>query len=353
MHPQAYRLSRTTVLHRQKSRLRRLGVYWSNAVDIVSGLIRDLSPHEETAVPVVLRQPAGKRWCFYAAYSPRSKVTEMVLTQLRIYAERGFSVVFISMSETISDTDRARLAEVCTHVLHRKSFGRDFGAWAAAARALESELSDAEVLLLANDSVLGPICPLDPWLDACLERPGFFGLTESIKGGFHLQSYFLVANGEKVVADALAFLRTMKLTHSKWLMIQRGEIEFARAMQKAGHHTAAVLDYETIENALLDNRDLLVELEILYPQLTKGLGSGSNRQDRYLLRSRLFRLPLNPNHQLNSVLLDHFHFPFVKIDLVTKNQGLIPSAPDWRYFLAEDSPATEEMIDDHLTTLTW
>jgi hypothetical protein len=134
-------------------------------------------------------------------------------------------------------------------------------------------------------------------------------------------------------------------------MVQRGEMSFSRAMQQRGHYTAAILDHETIENALLDNPELLVELEILHPRLTEGLDNISQSRRRYLLRSRLFRLPLNPNHQLNSVLLGHFRFPFIKADLVMKNPGMVPSAPDWRYFITGESLVTEEMIDDHLATL--
>ena len=106
-----------------------------------------------------------------------------------------------------------------------------------------------------------------------------------------------------------------------------------------------------LANALLENQELLAELFVMHPELREGLDPHWSTRNRYLLRSRLFLIPLNPNHKLNSVLLNHFHFPFVKVDLVTKNQGLVPSAPDWRYFLTSDSPVTEAMIDDHLAAL--
>lgn len=346
-----YRPRRRTVWYVLRCRLRRLGIYWTNLVDVVAGRGRDLCPRTEQGTLIRLKAPGGRRWCFYASYSPASLVTDMVLAQLRTYRDAGFEVVFISMSRTLSDPDREKLSALCTYMIRRRSFGRDFGAWAHAARLLSDDLKNAEALLLTNDSMLGPILPLQPWLDACTSKQGFFGLTESLGGGSHLQSYFLLANGSSAIADAVAFLSRVRLTHSKWLMVQRGEVALTSTMRAKGHLAAAVLDYETIENALLDHPELLAELSVIEPRLLEGLDPSQPKRNRYLLRSRLFMRPLNPCHQLNSVLLGHFKFPFIKIDLVTKNPGMVPSAPDWRYFIDPDGPVTEAMIDDHLATL--
>lgn len=346
-----YRPRRRTTWHLLRWRLRRLGIYWTNLVDVVGGLARDLKPPPDQGTLVRLSPPASRRWCLYAAYSPTSCVSDMVLAQLRAYRAAGFAVVFVSMSKFVSDADRDRLAGVCCGLIHRRSFGRDFGAWAHATRLLGDDLADAESLLLTNDSMLGPIFPLAPFIDVCTAREGLFGLTESLGGGSHLQSYFLLANGARTVADAVAFLAHVRLTHSKWLMVQRGEVAFARVLRNNGHFTGAVLDHETIENALLDHPELLAELSVLEPGLLSGLDPTPSLRNRYLLRSRLFMLPLNPCHQLNSVLLRHFKFPFIKVELVTKNPGMVPSVPDWRYFIDPDSPVTEAMIDDHLATL--
>jgi hypothetical protein len=293
----------------------------------------------------------------------------MVMTQLRAYSEAGFSVVFITMSRTISESDLEKLKNVCTHVLHRRSFGRDFGAWAHAARLLRKDMADAQSLLLTNDSNLGPITPLQPWIDQCMERQGVFGMTESLGGGSHLQSYFLLGHGERAVAAILQFLDALRPSHSKWLMIQRGEIGFTKAMQEKRLFVGAIITHEDIESAIINDPTLQAELKALYPGIFQGSDNTRNYyQDRkelssemissellrmrYFVRLQLFYHPLNPSHQLNSVLLKHFKFPFVKTELVVKNPGMVPSAPDWRYFLTPESPATEAMIDDHLATLT-
>jgi len=47
-------------------------------------------------------------------------------------------------------------------------------------------------------------------------------LTESLQGGAHLQSYMLLARGRAVVQDLAHFVQTMRISHSKWLLIQMG-----------------------------------------------------------------------------------------------------------------------------------
>lgn len=369
-------------------RYRRVGIFWDNVRDLVVGLARDIVRGGELRAQPGARlveladRPAGaagvdaagafgsseRRWCLFAAYSPRSVVTDMVIAQLRAYQQAGFAIAFVSMSKAISREDMTRLQEVCTHVLHRRSFGRDFGAWVHAARLLGQQLRSSDRLLLANDSNLGPIQPLQPWLDAALARDGVVGFTESLGGGSHLQSYFLLANGVPAVNAVLDFLASMKLSHSKWLMIQRGEIAFSETLRRRGHFVGALLDHETLEDAAISDREYQAELEVMFPDLFHGLQLPDVRKlapderdaelarakayQRYLLRSRLFLLPVNPTHQLNSLLLKHFKFPFIKAELVVKNPGMVPSAPDWRYFVNEQSPVTERMIEDHLATLS-
>lgn len=368
-----YRLKRRSRWGIVRHRFRALFIWKDNLFDIIGGVIRDyLRRKRIEAQPNVEAQVLGsvagedvatpRRWCLFAAYSPAAVVTEMIFSQLGAYAEAGFSVVYITMSETLEAADRQRLKEVCTHVVHRESFGRDFGAWAHAARLLRHELEPADAILLTNDSNLGPFVPLQPWIDGCLEREGIFGLTESLGGGSHIQSYFVLANGKDEVSAILNFLGTLRLSHSKWLMVQRGEIGLSTFMRKKGHYVGAVVDYSSIEEAFLGDVNFWPEMEVVVPPLFRGMKEwsrvGGVQEDSYelvynrsLLRSRLFLFPLNPSHHFNQVLMRHFQFPFVKVELVVKNPAGIPSAPGWRSFIDDQSPVTEAMIEDHLDTL--
>jgi hypothetical protein len=328
--------------------------------------------HVERAGQLPASEPAGPKWCLYAAYSPQSAVTAMVQAQLRAYRDAGYRVVFISMSDEIRPNDRTALRGLCSHIIQRHSRGRDFGAWADALRIVDggvlAGLDCCQHLLLTNDSCLGPIRPLAPWITRAEARDGLVGLTESIGGGSHVQSYFLLANGRRTVSDVCAFLLQLRPSASKFLTVQRGEIALSARMREAGLPVSALIDHESIEHALLERRAYQAELELMRPHLFKGqlslavgnLPSSIQEEElkrrlaynRLLLRNRLFSEPLNPCHQLLPLLLDVFAMPFVKADLVMRNPGHFPSVPDWRYALSSDSPVTEAMIDAHLATLT-
>ena len=160
----------------------------------------------------------------------------MVRRQLAMLAEAGFAVVFITMAEQVPEADWQAARQHCALVAQRRNFGRDFGAWQDLAAEARRRWPGATELLLANDSVLGPILPLPPVLAALRAGgEGLFGLTESIQGGPHLQSYFLLARGAAATGDLFGFLATMRMSHSKWLVVQRGELRLARWMRGRGH----------------------------------------------------------------------------------------------------------------------
>ena len=165
----------------------------------------------------------------------------------------------------------------------------------------------------------------------------------------------------------LAFLQALRLSFSKWTMIERGEIRFTKVMQRRGHYTAALIGYEAVERALLENREYQAELEAVAPHLFHAFKSPNNMAfyaslpeeekhnagvyNKYLLRSRLYLYPFNPTHHFNTVLLRHFEFPFIKAELIMKNPGMLPSVPDWPEFVNDESPVSVQMIEEHLATL--
>ncbi len=78
-----------------------------------------------------------------------------------------------------------------TVIMRRPNLGYDFGSWATALGTLP-QLRRCPVVLLTNDSLLGPFAPIDHLL-AWAGKPGpsIRGLTSSYQFVRHIQSYFL------------------------------------------------------------------------------------------------------------------------------------------------------------------
>lgn len=277
------------------------------------------------------RRPA---LAIYAHYHPHGRVSPMVRQQLAAYRDAGFSVALVSMSPVRADDDELR--SLCSYLIWRRSFGRDFGAWKDTIEPLLRETGDIGELLLVNDSVLGPVNPIEPVIAALRNGgDGMHGLTESIGGGPHLQSYFLLLRGTEAIACLRQFLADLQLTTSKWRVIQDGEIGLSRHFRDRGVAVKALFPYDATVRAALDSD--------LRPWLAQrfGLPAGSSGEEMF---KSIVRRPLNPTHYFWRSLLAS-GYPFIKTDLILGSGRSMSGVSQWQQ-IAGPSAKT---IEDHLT----
>lgn len=272
--------------------------------------------------------PRGGSIALYLHWSPSGRISAMVRRQVAIWHDCGFDVVFISNANPPPQDWDAVGAHTVLRI-RRRNTGRDFGAWRDAAAVALQRLPRPAELLLANDSVLGPFLPLQPLVAAWRAGgDGLFGMTESRGGGVHLQSYALLARGERPVASMLDHLVGLRDSRSKWRMVQQGEIGLTRRMLRDGHRCAAIFGY--------DAACAMVDAEAL---ATLGPRFAAAQPWRY---------PLNPTHHLWRVLIERMGFPYLKTELVRRNPGDLPGVAAWARLV----PAAEAtLIRDHLAVI--
>jgi hypothetical protein len=335
--------------------LKRLALRGINVVAEVLGalpsdLIRKLRP--VLAEPMRMEpgvQPGSgvTRIALYVHYSASGQVSDMVRYQLAKLRRSGFAVVFISMAVHIPDDDWQAVCRLCALVVQRQNFGRDFGAWHDLMPQVRALWPGLDELMLVNDSVLGPIYTLGPVIDTMRAGgDGLFGLTESLQGGAHLQSYMLLARGKAAVADLMRFVETMHISHSKWLLIQMGEIRLARWMRKRGHRVAAVFGYDRLVQAAVADPAERTRLAASYARL-KGIEQLSDEKAAALLHA----WPLNPTHHLWHLLASQFGGPFLKTELVLRNPGRLPDVDAWPAVVPADAPCSLPVLRAHLKTM--
>lgn len=105
--------------------------------------------------------------------------------------DNGFTPVIISTCESAEPLQFPHGLAASTIVIRRPNEGYDFGSWSTAL-GMVPEIRSTDVVLLTNDSLLGPFAPID-WLLDWVSEPGpdIRGLTSSFQYTRHLQSYFL------------------------------------------------------------------------------------------------------------------------------------------------------------------
>ena len=104
----------------------------------------------------------------------------------------------------------ARLKNLCRAVVVRTSFGRDFGAWRDVLSTGLVRRDQVQELLLVNDSVLGPIRPVEPLFERMRRAEGLWGLVNSDQNGAEecsrrIETSFASRTAETSLQKCMAF----------------------------------------------------------------------------------------------------------------------------------------------------
>ena len=262
----------------------------------------------------------------YAHWSPTGRISPMVVRQAATWRACGLDVVFVT-SAPAQPGDLDAVAPECSLIIRRRNIGYDFASWRDALQLLTSRGRQPSEVLLANDSVLGPFKPLPPLVSMMRAGgEGWFGMTESLAGGVHLQSYAVLARGAAALEQLRFHLAAIPLGRSKWRVVQAGEIALTRRMRAAGLRCGALFGYAAL-------------CELARPADMQALGA------RFTAPGAMATYPLNPTHHLWRLLLEVAGFPFIKAELVRHNPGRLPGVQQWGALVsAEDRALTEEHL---------
>jgi hypothetical protein len=321
---------------------------WDNLRALVLDTYDSLRPQASR----ILREEPGidaardaRSVAVFVQFSPDGTISEMVRCQVAAYRELGFAVTVVSNSPAFPEESWQAARQVASLVVWRRNEGLDFGAWKDLTPIVLERWPQAEELLLVNDSVLGPIRPLAPVFKAMRAGgPGVFGLLESHQGGPHLQSWFTLVRGGAAIGDVAGFLQRLKLSRSKWKIIQRGELRLARKMQVAGHRVASLYAYEQLIRMALADPDDRAYLE-------RALPAWFTMTDPSEYHDILVNRPVNPAHHLWRALTGSAGCPFIKTELVRRNPGELPDVATWPDLVSADTPCPVPVIRQHLALL--
>ena len=276
--------------------------------------------------------PIGSKVALFVHFDGQGVVRPYVRVYLSALREAGFSVLFVTNAGRLVPESLDALQSLCAGILIRRNKGYDFAAMREGLRHFGLPRADTQMLLIANDSVYGPLRPLKE-LFARIDfgRADIWGATESWQARYHLQSYFLVA-GPKAFHHPgwAAFWAQVRPVASKSWVISRYEVGFTQWMIRAGLTCAAIWPYVELTQA--------VAPESAAQDGGSG-GTGDSMHDPFRLARRKSALrirsavvshrPLNPTSDLWRQLL-LAGYPFIKRELLRENPTHVPDIIDWR-----------------------
>ena len=200
----------------------------------------------DRSVRVLWQSPeaAGREICYFSSFDRDGVVDAYVWHYLRELRRTGFDVVFVSTSPSVRPSDLDRLRTAASVVVHRENLGYDFYSWKTGLGVFPPR-RDTERVLLANDSVYGPVEPLDDYIARMESSPwDAVGLTDSWEIEHHVQSYFLYCKKSLIDGGFLSrFFGAMNVVSTPRAVIRRYEVGFTRAVREEGFAIGALVDY--------------------------------------------------------------------------------------------------------------
>ena len=224
--------------------------------------------------------------CLFCSYDYENIVRKNVHQYLDALALAGFNIIFISSSDDISISDLEKLSRCCVRIINRENKGYDFYGWKTGLEKY-ARYKDHAGLLLANDSVIGPLFSISnivTTLENC--DADVIGMTDSFQFHPHLQSYFLYCKKNVVLSEEfLRFFKEVDILELKNVVIRKYEVGFSR---------------------LLRHRFRLAALYGLEPALART--NFNQRPIRWI----------EPTLHLWKPLITEFKFPFIKKSVLTR-----------------------------------
>lgn len=178
--------------------------------------------------------------CLFAHFDKDDRLDDYVLRYLTKLKELNFAIVLISTSR-LAATEIAKAERLCSDVIVRgNGGGLDFASWSAGFARHGDAIGGR--LLLANDSVYGPVGNLGSALDRLTGAAAdFYGMVESVEITPHLQSWFILLQPQVVRSAAFRSIMAQPFTTmTRPEIIRFGEVGLSQQLTAAGFHYDAL-----------------------------------------------------------------------------------------------------------------
>lgn len=224
-----------------------------------------------TRARLVAKKPVGRalnqETCLFVTYAPQPAIKRHVVRHIEALLAAGIDVVLIINTPhepTVFNVDPS-LSERLAGVFIRENLGFDFAAWAHVYTVIRPMLSHCSRLVLANDSIVGPL--REDLFSAMLQAirgstADVVGLTENPEPRPHLQSFFLVFQEQAVQSEALAeWFADVRNLPTKELVIDLYETFLTRRLEALGFTCTAL--YPNLATGYYEFNDTYYRWELL------------------------------------------------------------------------------------------
>lgn len=274
-------------------------------------------------------RPGRRTLVLFAHFDPQGIVDPYVVYYVKALHDLGATIIFVSGSPALTAESVAPLREFCAGIYTRRTLSLDFGSWHLAWCILRERgwsLDQFDRFAVANDSVYGPLFPLEQMWSS-FRNADMYGAIESKEQLVnHLQSFFLVWDlNERTRPFLDDFWDGFQYIVHKRALIRRYEMGLTRRARKAGLRITPFVSAAAIKQAY-------------------------GRSPEHQWGSR-FVVPLNNTIYFWDGLIEHLRFPFLKTILPRYNTPWHHSMANLRGFIEQHTSYPYELIQSNIDRL--
>ena len=254
--------------------------------------------------------------CIFAHFDAAGEIADYVLFYWNALKDAGFNIILVSASGSLKSRDLDAARNICYSIIVRENIGYDFVSWKVALREFP-EVFSAQELLLANDSVFGPLFPIVDVLKKMIADPAdVVGLTECRIFYPHAQSYFCLVKQRALPALRFFFSR-VGFIPDKRMLIKKFEIGFSKFIVRKGFKLGYLIPFS--------------------PAYKAWAAENPTRAGRY-----------NPTIDSWEELIQLYKYPFIKRELFVKNALSLDNVKTILY--RNESSYQTSLIDSYLSS---
>jgi lipopolysaccharide biosynthesis protein len=284
----------------------------------------------ETHQPLPMRPPPQRgTLVLFAHYDPHGLVDPYVVYYVQALKRLGATILFVSGSPRLEPESVEPLRSLCIGIYTRHTLSLDFGSWHLAWNILHERgwsLDDFDRLILANDSVYGPLFPLEEMWGS-FEGADMYGSIESAEQVSHLQSFFLAWELNSRTRPFLNdFWGRFRYVVDKYKIVQKYEIGVTRSARMHGLQVKPFISIAAIKDA-------------------------HQRSPTHQWAQKFSDSSLNNSLYFYDGLIEHLRFPFIKTVLPRTGSPEHDSLKDLSAFIAAHTEYPYALIQANLDRL--
>ena len=183
----------------------------------------------------------SRRAVVFAHHDRDNLVDDYVVYYCRKLRAISDDLCFISTSN-LPASELDRLNGLADEIKTRENRGFDFESYRLGLARLDYD--DFDEIILCNDSVFGPLFPLENLFAGMASSDcDFWGITQSLAFAYHIQSYFLVFKKSAFKSRAMHnFWHGLPIAPTKEDIIQKYEVRLSQALIQGGLKPGVYID---------------------------------------------------------------------------------------------------------------